>query len=224
MIVTCGVFFHFDIWLFITAVIYGWIISGITVAVILHRQLSHRLFEFKNRFVKLLCYGLLIIAGHGSPIGWAAVHRVHHSKTDTEEDYQSPHSVGRLKTMFSWYWLKVPRPKQMIDLLKDKDLLFVHQYHKIIFTSFVIILYMINPLLAFYFGGLGPFVCLLLPGLVNTFGHDDYSKEGGTMAKDLPFTLLFWGENKHKQHHLDANSIRLAKYDLAYFFIKLIRK
>ena len=218
---------NFHAGLCVIAIVLGWFMSGIVVSVLLHRKISHRLFEFKNNITKWFFYTLLLMSGHATPIGWGGIHRIHHSKTDTSYDPQSPHSVGRFRTFFSLYRLKNENPRQMIDLLKDKDLVFIHKYYGHIFGLYALILFLINPLYCFYFAGLAPTVCLLLPGFINTFAHDDYQLEYNTMAKNFSgiiMTIIFWGENLHKEHHRDPTNVRYHKYDIGYLFIKVLGK
>jgi stearoyl-CoA desaturase (delta-9 desaturase) len=225
LILTTLALLNFNLELLVVALILGWFMGGIVVSVLLHRKISHRLFEFKNNFAKWTCYSLLLMSGHSSPIGWGGVHRLHHSKTDTMDDPQSPHSVGKLKTFFSIYWLKSPNPRQMIDMLKDKELVFIHKYYNHIFALYAAALFVINPLYCFYLAGVAPAVCLLFPGFINTFAHDDYTRADNTMAKNFSgifFLILFWGENLHKDHHIDPTKVRYHKYDLGYFFIRLL--
>lgn len=67
--------------------LYALVMLGTTVG--LHRLISHRAFGCP-RWVE---YGLVtaaMLSGQGSPLLWAATHRRHHARSDTEEDVHSP--------------------------------------------------------------------------------------------------------------------------------------
>ncbi|MBU8896459.1 acyl-CoA desaturase [Corallococcus sp. H22C18031201] len=66
-----------------------YVAMGLGTTVGLHRLICHRAFECP-RWVE---YGLVTVAmltGQGSPLLWAATHRIHHAKADTEGDVHSP--------------------------------------------------------------------------------------------------------------------------------------
>lgn len=67
--------------------LYGLIMLCTTVG--LHRLISHRAFSCP----KWVEYGLVTVAmlsGQGSPLLWAATHRIHHARSDLEGDVHSP--------------------------------------------------------------------------------------------------------------------------------------
>jgi fatty-acid desaturase len=212
---------YFNVTLFAIAFIVGWILSGF-VGVLYHRKVSHRAFEYKNKFAEYICYVIMILTGQGSPLGWAAVHRIHHAKTDTLEDPQSPHSVGRIKTFTSWYKLQDFDSNIVSDISKDSKLIFLHNYYNRLFLIYIVLLLAINPVWCLYFAGVSVTVCAMFVGIVNTFGHDDYTNASGTMACNMPLSFLYWGEGYHKTHHLNPRLTNLGNIDLGYYLIKII--
>lgn len=223
-ILTIISFYYFDLKLLILSMVFGWLLSGLAVSVLYHRKISHRCFEFKNSISEYISYLLMIMSGQGTPLGWAIIHRTHHSKTDTKEDPQSPHSVGKFKTLISWYKIDNVNPKLVIDVLRDEKLMFLHNHYNKVFLIYTIILAVIDPLWALYFAGTSVTVCALFLGIVNTWGHSDPYKTDGTYASNIGYDFILWGEGSHKDHHNLASSPKISKTDLGYYFIKLIGK
>ncbi len=214
--------FYFDFWLFISAVLFGWALSGIAVSALYHRKISHRSFEYKNKLAEYLSYTLMIMSGQGTPLGWAIIHRTHHAKTDTKDDPQSPFSVGKFRTLISWYSVDNVNPKLVIDVLRDKKLMFLHNHYNKLFAVYTLLLFVVDPVLVLYFAGLSVTVCAFFLGVVNTWGHSDPYKTDGTYASNIGWNLLLWGEGSHKDHHARASSSQIGSLDLGYLFIKMI--
>lgn len=72
-----------------TAVVLHWLTCSLGVCFGYHRYLSHRTLKMSGpaEFFVLLCGAL---SGEGSPLTWAAVHRLHHQKSDLDGDPHSP--------------------------------------------------------------------------------------------------------------------------------------
>lgn len=214
----------FDWQYFLIATTVGWALAGIAISAILHRKISHNAFKFKNKLTERLSYATLIVAGQSSPLSWAIVHRQHHAHTDTELDPQSHRIVGRWRTMLSWYQPNKVNPRQVVDLLRDADIMFLHQHIDKLFLIYAAITIAISPTLFLYTIGVIPTVAYLFIGVINTFGHSDDHCLQNTHAANLPFPVLFWGESYHKTHHLTPNAAQLGPYDLGFYIINLLRK
>lgn len=223
-VLTIASFFYFNFVLFLTSVFVGWLLSGIAVSALYHRKISHRAFEYKNKFWEYVCYSLMVMSGQGTPLGWAIIHRTHHAKTDTAEDPQSPHSVGKFRTLISWYKIDNVNPKLVMDVLRNKKLMFLHNHYNKLFAFYVLILLTIDPLWTLYFAGLSVTVCAFFLGIVNTYGHNDLHKTDGTYAKNIKFFGLLWGEETHKDHHTAPSTVCINSRDYCYWFIKLVGK
>ena len=216
--------YYFDIGLLLAGIILGWVLSGISVSALYHRKISHRAFEYRNKLSEYFCYFLMIISGQGTPLGWAIIHRTHHTKTDTAEDPQSPFSVGKFKTLISWYSIDNVNPKLVMDVLRYKKLMFLHNHYNKLFAVYVLILFLINPLWIVYFAGVSVTVCAFFLGVVNTWGHSDYHRINDTYARNISFLGLLWGEDTHKDHHLKPSLAKFNDHDYCYWFIKLVSK
>lgn len=216
--------YYFDSTLFIAGIFLGWILSGLAVSALYHRKISHRAFEYKNKFWEYVCYLLIIMSGQGTPLGWAIIHRTHHAKTDTAEDPQSPRSVGKFRTLISWYNVDNVNPKLVIDVLRDKKLMFLHNHYNKLFLVYSLILFSIDPLWVLYFAGLSVTVCAFFLGIVNTWGHSDQNHINNTYAKNISFLGLLWGEEVHKNHHINPRNVKFHDRDYCYWFIRIIGK
>jgi stearoyl-CoA desaturase (delta-9 desaturase) len=218
-------FLFFDVSQFLLILFLSWVLSGIVVSVIYHRQLAHRQFEYSNKFWQYLSYFLIVIVGQGSPISWAAVHRRHHSVTDEDGDPQSPHVVGRVRTLLSWYTMDHVSPKQTIDLIKNTELMFLHRYIGILFAAWCLVVWIFTTAgTALAITALLPLLSSLWSGWVNTFAHDDFTQQQNTMAKNIQPAWLFWGESYHKNHHINPTQTAFGPCDLGLWVVNHIAK
>lgn len=214
--------YYFDPFLFITSVLLGWLLYGIVAGAILHRGLSHSSFKFKNRFIEYLSCLLLVISGQGSPIGWVAIHRLHHISTDKDGDPQSPHVIGRLRTLLSWYDISKVNLRLVKDLLRIPSIVFVHHHYGKLYLVYASIFMLIDPVMTMYYAGMSVTICALLVGIFNTVAHGKRLNSDGHYARNLPLDLFFFGEANHYNHHNNPTAVRLSKYDLCYFIICML--
>lgn len=199
-----------------------------------HRLIVHKSFT-TYPIIKRIMLFFAVIGGQGSPIFWAAVHRKHHSFTDTEKDIHSPihgfwHSYILWTVRFNPSDINV---KLVVDLLRDPDCLFLHKhYNKILFLShllmaiisFDIWLYLIAlpALLSLHGSG-------IQTGLAhnNKLGYRPYDTKDNSVNVPLLFPLIL-AEAWHNNHHKDAKNptfggTRWWEIDPTYWFIKLIK-
>jgi fatty-acid desaturase len=214
----------FDWQYFIIAVVVGWVLAGFSISVILHRQICHNAFKFRNKLVEFLSYTILVITGQSSPLSWAIIHRQHHLHTDTELDPQSHRIVGHWRTLFSWYKPNKVNPRQVVDLLANTRVMFLHRHIDKLFLTYAAIMIAVSPILFLYAVGVVPVVAYLFIGIINTFGHRDEQHIHGTYAANLPFAAMFWGESYHKTHHLTPRAQQLGQYDFGFYIIQILKK
>lgn len=227
--VTLAVFamMNFNLTLFVIAVVFGWFGLGCVISTIYHRQVCHKAFEYRNKYVEWLSYVLIIMTGQGSPKGWAAIHRVHHTAPDTPHDPQSLYIQGRLRTWFSWFYLENEvKHKFTTDIVKHKGQMFLDKYYYRIFLVYAIALYLIDPIFCYYFAGVAPIMGYIGLGKLNTGGHLDLTEKDGVKAclMPWPWPWLLMGEGYHKDHHTNPRKLRFGKYDLGYLFALVLAK
>jgi fatty-acid desaturase len=202
--------------------IYGYIFyfvaATIGISIGYHRYFTHSSFKTNSFFeIVMLFFGL--ICGARSPLTWAAVHRYHHTHSDTEKDPHSPIYQGVAPVIFS-QWNVTYIPKKFIKpLLKNKKLVFFHNYR-----IYIYILYLLTTLL----GGLNTFLIFgVIPFILSwfSFGLLNYLAHKHGHPVDVPFmNILAPGEGWHKIHHDYPHKYKLHKYDIAGIIIELFSK
>lgn len=191
----------------------------IGISVGYHRYFTHNSFKTSKFFETVFLFFGLICGGR-SALTWCAVHRYHHSVSDTENDPHSPTYQGCLKVIFSQWKLGYIPKKYVVPLIKNSRLRFFHKYGVYMYTIYglftlflgidAFIIFFLSPLVLSWVGF----------GLLNYFAHKDGS------AKDIPFmNILAPGEGWHKVHHDHPNYYKLNKFDPAgviieRFFVK----
>ena len=93
-----------------------WLTCSIGICLGYHRYLAHKALKLKPpaEFAVLLAGSL---SGEGSPMTWAATHRIHHQKSDQEGD---PHSPLQGAWWSHILWLFVHRKKEDQTLMWEK--------------------------------------------------------------------------------------------------------
>lgn len=208
-----------------TALIGYTLISGLGVAVGLHRYFSHKAFV-ANKFwqqAMLLCG---MIACHGHPLFWVALHRgLHHRFADTDRDPHSPiaHSWW---TAYQGYAFD-PKLVEQVPLRAGADFLrhpdwqwSVTHYHKVLYA-----VWLVFATLSWYFNApwlLVGLTCAQVYGihqeaLVNLVGHiggfgayRNYLETGEHSVNRNLLGLFTWGQALHNNHHGDAGNPSFA--------------
>jgi fatty-acid desaturase len=93
-----------------------WLTCSIGICLGYHRYLAHKSMKLKApaEFAVMVCGA---ISGEGSPLTWAATHRIHHQKSDQKGD---PHSPLESVWWSHILWLFVARKKEDSDLMFRK--------------------------------------------------------------------------------------------------------
>lgn len=205
----------------------GWcLIGSLGISCGFHRLLAHKSFKCPQWFENL-CVTLGSLASFGSPIAWAASHRMHHAFPDKEGDPHSPHLIGFLRSYFH-IWTVKSIPRQFIrDLLKKPYLKFIHQnYFKIILMwagalycidwKLGVILFSGPSVIGYHSTGLVDAVCHLKG--YRSFETKDFSRNNWWV------NLLTFGEGFHNNHHYRPNSYRLGikwyEFDVTAFIVE----
>lgn len=205
--------------IYVLGYLFYYISALIGISIGYHRYFTHNSFKTTKFFETIfLIFGL--ICGGRSALTWCAVHRYHHSTSDTEKDPHSPVYQGSLKVIFSQWKLDYIPKKYIVPLMKNPRLRFFHKYGIYMYSVYglftlllglnVFIIFFISPLVLSWIGF----------GLLNYFAHKD------GIVKNVPFmNILAPGEGWHKVHHDHPNYYKLNKFDIAgviieRFFIK----
>ena len=209
---------------------------SIGICLAYHRYLSHRSFKLKKpvEFFVLLCGAL---SGEGSPLTWAANHRLHHSRSDKEGD---PHSPLKGAWWAHILWLFVYRSKEQQDRLFRRfvpelaDRPMLRFFEKTYFSWLIL-----SGAVLFAIGGLP----MLLWGLcfrlviayhstwfVNSathlWGYRTY--ETRDESRNLWWVaLVSYGEGWHNNHHAHPSNARAGhrwwEIDMTFWSIKMLK-
>lgn len=194
-----------------------------------HRYLSHRCFQIHRLtfYVLLFCS---VWGFYGSPISWAAIHRLHHRTADTSEDPHSPLHEPWWSVMFFSY-LKPPNFRLVPDLLSDASLVFVHKYYLRIqlIISVTLIFFGVKYFLALY---LWPIVITwTLTSSVNLvchkWGYTNFLTQDSS-KNNLLLGYFVFGEGWHNNHHSHPKKYSFSEkwweLDIGGTIIKFIRR
>lgn len=176
-----------------------------------HRYFTHRTFDVHPLMRKYMLINSTLI-GHGSILLWVVTHRIHHAKSDTEDD---PHSPGHFG--FSNVWLRiwtrenVPNMALVKDLLRDKWIVFLHRhYFKVLWTWLALLIAIwamgnIYPLLfLFAFPCAGFFhEAGMVNAICHTHGYRPYDTADAS-RNNLWVNVLTFGNGLHNTHHANA--------------------
>lgn len=193
-------------------------LTGISITGGYHRLFSHRSYR-TNKFVEAIVLFFASMTAQGSALRWSFDHRRHHAYVDTDQD---PYSI---KKGF-WYahcgWLlekpETIDPKVVSDLVKDKMVMFQHNYSGtlLVITNAIVVLF-VGWLLNDY---LGAFIMAcwvrmfalhhftwFINSLAHTWGDKPFCQEQSAV-NNYVIALLTFGEGYHNYHHTFANDYR----------------
>lgn len=189
-----------------------------------HRLLSHRSWNAPYWYE---IFGTLIgiFSFTGTPITRTLAHRYHHSYTETNKDPHSPRVHGVLLSYLPMLKNEKLNPLIVRDLLNHKFHRFIHEnYLNIIIATLVTSLLL--------FGLMWTVVLFVAPGtlcwmnisICNIGCH--WGKDDDPIKQSKLLAWLTFGEGYHKHHHDKPNDPNFGngKFDIGYFFIKLIEK
>ncbi len=228
-------------WGWLEIVIFTLAVTHITIAgvtIYLHRCQAHRAVELHPSVSHFFRFWLWLTTGMVTK-EWAAIHRKHHAKCETEEDPHSPQTRG-LSTVL---W-------QGADLYRDsaKDTTLLDRYghgcpddwvERHVYTGRsalgVSLMLIANVLL---FGVVGAavwavqmmwipfFAAGVVNGIAHFWGYRNF-KSPDTSANLIPWGILIGGEELHNNHHAHATSPKLSsrwyEFDIGWMYIRILQ-
>lgn len=202
----------------------------------LHRLLTHRSFKVHKLVEHSLCL-LSVLSTLGPTIAWVALHRIHHKKSDTNDDPHTSYVNGKFSytkamQVVIGYLQKTDNisVKFVSDLLRKPIHKFIFDNYFKIILGWIILLGLINPMLVVFAYAVPAVMTILVVGFVNVLGHSH-----GYRTYDTPdYSTNSWianiiscGEGWHNNHHAHQTMSYLGKtrmeWDLIGLIIKLIR-
>ena len=218
--------FDFSMTGFLLSILMYVLIGCFGISIGYHRYLSHKSFKLKYKWSEWILLWLGCLAGTGSPIGWVAVHREHHRKSDRPGDPHSPHTIGAksLIAKYEYTWDKWP----IRDLIVDKTHRFVHD-------NYFLLLLLWGGALSLVFGITLAIYLFIIPMCLSIWAStiSNYvNHKFGYLSYDTPdksrnlwaTAYITFGEGWHNNHHARPKDYRFGKkwweLDLGAFFIK----
>jgi stearoyl-CoA desaturase (delta-9 desaturase) len=188
--------------------------GGLGTTVCYHRYLAHRTLRL-NPVVEQIMILFTVLNGSGDPAPWAANHRLHHAKADTDGDVSSPTYGGFWWAHLRWLYQTSPAEisRWAPDLAKPRYSVWTRVHTPLLLLS------IFGPLAFgwqafFWVGAIRLVYSLHFQCFVNSVMHMGEMREQGGSAKNVwwlgPMQLAAWGENWHGNHHRFANSARLG--------------
>lgn len=217
------------------------LISGLGVAVGLHRYFSHRSFETHPFWEQVMLY-FGTLACHGHALFWIALHRgLHHTKSDTPEDPHSP-VVHGFWTAYQGYAFdpglaKVVPIRRASDFLRHPEWQWnVKHYHGFLYLTWGICgaLAVLGYPLILVSLALAQVWAIHQEAVVNVMGHTPGFGAYRTFTTtdqsvNRPWlALITWGQSLHNNHHGDAASPNFAhskhEFDPSMLWVRLIQR
>ena len=229
-------FFFFTWQALLAAVVLHWFTCSIGICLGYHRFLAHRSLKLITpaRLLVNLCG---VLSGEGSPLMWAATHRVHHARSDQEGDPHSPLDGPWWSHML---WLFVRHDKRhrdalyrqyVPDLAADPVLqMFERTYGLWVFGS-AVVLYLIGGWPLLLWGVCARMVFAyhstwFVNSATHLWGYRNYKTTDE--SRNLWWVaVLSYGEGWHNNHHAYPHYARAGhkwwEIDMTWYAIKLLR-
>ena len=206
------------------------------VTIFLHRHQAHRALDLHPLPSHFFRFWLWLTTGMVTR-EWAAIHRKHHARCETEEDPHSPQTRGIWKVLLEGAELYRAEARNPDTLARfgygtPDDWLERHVYRHNLLG--ILLMLGIDLLL---FGPLGLSIwavqMLWIPfwaaGVINGLGHFwGYRNfaSGDASTNLLPWGILIGGEELHNNHHTFATSAKLSnrwyEFDIGWLYIRIL--
>ncbi len=215
-------------------------VTHITIAAVtiyLHRCQAHRALDLHAMPSHFFRFWLWLTSGMVTK-EWAAIHRKHHAKCDTEEDPHSPVTRGIKKVLLEGSELYRAEAKNLETLEKyghgtPNDWIERNLYTKYSALGIAAML-IINVML---FGVIGVtvwavqmiWIPITAAGIINGIGHywgyRNYNCNDAA-TNIIPFGILIGGEELHNNHHTFGTSAKLSskwyEFDIGWLYIRIL--
>lgn len=183
-----------------------------------HRYFTHRSFK-TTPFYEVVMLTLGLICGGRSALTWAAVHRLHHATSDTENDPHSPIYKGRWTVILNRWKVQYIPKKYLVGLINNPRVVFFHRYGIYMHMMYAAATLLIS-LQCFIILTLVPFILSWIGfGLLNYLAHKD-----GKPANSILLNFIAPGEGWHKYHHDNPMKYVNHRFDIAGVIIENIIK
>jgi len=221
-------------------VVYTLVVTHITIAgvtIYLHRCQAHRALDLHAIPSHFFRFWLWLTTGMVTK-EWAAIHRKHHAKCETEEDPHSPVTRGIKKVLLEGSELYRIESKNLETLEKYGHGTPNDWMERNVYTGHSVMgvaLMMIIDIALFGIVGLSVWAVQMIwipitaAGIINGIGHfwgyRNYDCNDAA-TNIIPFGILIGGEELHNNHHTFATSAKLSskwyEFDIGWMYLKLL--
>lgn len=214
-----------------SALILFYVLRVFLVSAGIHRYFCHKSFLLNRFFQFVFALGATLCL-QNSVFWWAAKHRDHHKFINNKE--LDPHSHQR-----GWFWSHIGwilcdddsiDENSIKDLIKFKELVFLHKHYKIINLLFATLVWYLFGFLFFtsvYCLGtvLAWHTMFLVNSLCHKVGYRTFkTKDNSTNI--LALSLITLGESLHNNHHSNPcrpnNRVKWFEIDLTYVILYVL--
>ncbi|MGF6813519.1 stearoyl-CoA desaturase (delta-9 desaturase) [Paraburkholderia atlantica] len=229
---------HFSWW---QLVVYTLIVTHVTiigVTVYLHRCQAHRALDLHPIASHFFRFWLWMTTGMLTG-QWAAIHRKHHAKCETEEDPHSPQTRGIWKVLLEGAELYRTEAKNEETMRKFSHGTPNDWIERNVYTKYPILgvslMMVINVAL---FGVVGltiwavqmvwiPFWAAgVVNGLAHFWGYRNFNSSDAS-TNIFPWGIIIGGEELHNNHHTYATSAKLSnkwyEFDIGWMYIRIMQ-
>ncbi|WP_322049177.1 acyl-CoA desaturase [Paraburkholderia sp. J67] len=228
---------HFSWWQILLSVAVATHITIVGVTVYLHRCQAHRALELHPIASHFFRFWLWMTTGMLTG-QWAAIHRKHHAKCETEEDPHSPQTRGLWKVLLEGAELYRAEAKNEETLRRFSHGTPNDWMERNVYTRFPILgvsIMMVIDVALFGVVGLSVWAVQMawIPfwaaGVVNGLGHfwgyrNFNSSDASTNL--FPLGIIIGGEELHNNHHTFATSAKLSnkwyEFDIGWMYIRIM--
>jgi stearoyl-CoA desaturase (Delta-9 desaturase) len=221
-------------------VVYTLAVTHVTIAAVtifLHRCQSHRALDLHPAISHFFRFWLWLTTGMVTK-AWAAIHRKHHARVETEEDPHSPQIYGIKKVLWEGAELYRAEARNRETLEKygagTPDDWLEHKLYAPHDRIGISLLMVINFVL-FGFVGIAiwavqmAWIPFLAAGVINGVGHywgyRTFQPEDAS-TNIVPWGILIGGEELHNNHHAYATSARFSirwyEFDIGWQYIRAL--
>ncbi len=231
--------FHASWWLVLIYTLVTTHITIVAVTIFLHRAQAHRaldLHALPSHFFRLW---LWLTTGMVTK-EWAAIHRKHHAKCETDEDPHSPQTRGIWRVLLQGSELyraeaKVPETIATHGAGTPDDWIERNLYTRYSWQGVGVMLIVDVSL----FGAIGAtvwavqmlWIPVMAAGVINGVGHYWGYRNFEATAKNastniLPFGVVIGGEELHNNHHAYPTSAKFSvkpfEFDIGWLYIRIL--
>jgi stearoyl-CoA desaturase (delta-9 desaturase) len=228
---------HFSWWQLVLYTLVATHITIIGVTVYLHRCQAHRALELHPVVSHFFRFWLWMTTGMLTG-QWAAIHRKHHAKCETEEDPHSPQTRGIWKVLLEGAELYRTEAKNEETMRKFSHGTPNDWMERNVYTKYPILgvsLMMVLNVALFGVVGLTiwavqmvwiPFWAAgVVNGLAHFWGYRNFNSSDAS-TNIFPWGIIIGGEELHNNHHTYATSAKLSnkwyEFDIGWMYIRIM--